>query len=286
MKRALFLLLVLAVPLVSSAQDKPREPSPKAEYGLAVYKLGERHATDDKAGETIDSLCQWLGTQVPEARFVRRGVRNKPDEALKLLQDKDKPVAVAIVSPGFYLKHKSALKLTVLAEARRGDLDGEQYVLVGPADAPAPEAFPEGAEIATSLTADSDWLNKVVMPAPEGKKPVVWKQTDNPFDAAYDILDQAPGAPRHVLMDRLTLKALQEDADLKVLKPGLKSEMLPQDLVVEVDGRLGDAREALKKALANLDETEAGRKLGTNLQSPRFPAADSARLDRVAKRYE
>jgi hypothetical protein len=53
-----------------------------------------------------------------------------------------------------------------------------------------------------------------------------------------------------------------------------------------VDGRLGDKREALKKALKELDRSEEGRKLGKNLQSATFPAPDEKRLERVAKLYE
>lgn len=285
MRRTMLALAALLLPLGICAQDKPADKpvEKKTEYGLAVFKLGEKFATDEKAGESIDSLCAWLGKKVDGAVFTRRGVRNKPDDALKLLKDADKPVAVAIVSPGFYFRHKDSLKLTVLAEARRGDQDGEQYVLLGPA---ADTGFPEGATVATSLSADSDWLNKAVLPAPQGRKAPVWKQYDNLFDAAFAIVDGEKDAPKFVLADRVSLKALGEDPDTRALKPGLKSELLPQDLVVEVDGRLGERREALKKALAEMDATEEGRKLGENLQSPRFPAADADRLARVAKRYE
>jgi hypothetical protein len=136
------------------------------------------------------------------------------------------------------------------------------------------------------MTADADWLNKAVLPTPAGKKAVTWKQYDNLFDAGYAIVDAEKGAPQYLLVDRVTLKALQADPDLKVLKVGLKSELLPQDLVVEVDGKLGEKRGALKKALAEMDATDEGKKLGENLQSPKFPAADAARLAKVAKLYE
>lgn len=286
MRRTMLALVALLLPLSAAAQNKPADKpvEKKTEYGFAVYKLGEAFATDDKAGESIDSLCKWLGKQVEGAEFARRGVRNKPEDALKLLKDSDRPVALAIVSPGFYFKHKDALKLTVLAEARRGGSDGEQYVLL--ADGAAAAEYPEAAIVATSLTADPDWLNKAVLPAPQGKKAIVWKQADNLFDAAYDMVDQAPCAAKYVLVDRVSLKAFGDNSDLKGLKQGLKSETLPQDLVVEVDGRLGDKRDAVKKALAAMDATDEGKKLGENLQSPNFPAPDEARLARVAKLYE
>lgn len=280
MKRLALTLLLLA-PLAAAviAQDKPAKP----EFGLAVFKLGEKAASDDKAGPTIDSLCAFLGKSVDGASFARRGVRSQPDDALKLLQDKGKPVALAIVSPGFYFKHKAALKLTVLAEARRDDNDGEQYVLLG---MDSTDKYPQGATVATSLTADSDWLNKAVLPAPKDAKPVVWKQYDNLFDAAYAMIDGEKDAPKYVLADRVSLKAIVADTELKGLKPGLKSEVLPQELVVEVDGRLGDKRDAIKKVLKELDKTEDGKKQGTNLQSATFPAADDKRLEKVAKLYE
>lgn len=280
MRRIALLTVVLVFASVSVAQDKP---APKAEFGLAVFKLGEKFATDEKAGETIDALSAYLGKHVEGANFVRRGVRNKPDDALKLLRAEDKTVAVAIVSPGFYFRNKAALKLTALAEARRGGNDGEQYAVVG---LDAADKYPEGAKIATGMAADADWLAKAVLPTPEGKKAVQWVQADNLFDAAYAMFDKAKDAPQYVLADRVTLKALQADADLKALKVGLKSEVLPQDLVVEVDGRLGDKRDALKKALKELDTTDDGKKLGENLQSKNFPAPDDKRLEKTAKLYE
>jgi hypothetical protein len=280
-----FIFFVMAVfaaraDIPAVAQDKPE---PKKEFGVVVFKLGEKYATDDKAGETIDSLCTWLGKQVEGATFTRRGVRNKPADALKLLKDTDKPVAVAIVSPGFYFKYKSELKLTALAEARRDGNDGEQYVILGLSP---PEKYPAGLKVATGMAADADWLAKTVLPAPKDAKPIEWKQYDNLFDAGYEVVDHAKDGAEYVLVDRVTLKAMLADQDLKVLKAGIKSELLPQDLVVEVDGRLGDKREALKKALKELDETEEGRKLGKNLQSAAFPAPDEKRLERVAKLYE
>lgn len=273
----LLLAALVCLPVLALAQEKP------APSGVVVFKLGEQFATDAKAGETIDSLCAWLGRNVAGAAFERRGVRNKPDDALKLLRDDAKPAALAIVSPGLYFKHGKDLKLTVLAESRRGDNDGEQYVLVG---LDAAEKYPQGATVATTMTADSDWLNKAVLPAPEGAKAVSWVQYDNLFDAGYAIADGEKSAPRYVLVDRITLKAMQADADLKALKQGLKSELLPQDLVVEVAGRLGETRDTLKKALKELNESEDGRKLGKSLQTANFPAADAARIARVAKLYE
>lgn len=278
----LFALFVLSVRTdnPARAQDKP---APKAEFGLAVFKLGEKYATDEKAGETIDSFCAWLGRNVEGAAFTRRGVRNKPDDARKLFKDADKPVAIAIVSPGFYFKYRSEFKLAALAEARRGGNDGEEYVILG---LDPPQKYPEGAKIATSMAADADWLARAVLPAPKDAKAVQWVQHDNLFDAAYAIIDRDKGGAELVLADRLSLKSIQADEDLKVLKAGLKGEVLPQDLVVEVDGRLGGKREALKKALKELDQTDEGRKLGTNLQTANFPAPDEKRLERVAKLYE
>ena len=279
MRPVLLMVSIALAGLAAVAQDKP---AARAQYGLAVFKLGERFATDDKAGESIDALCMWLGKQVEGAAFVRRGVRNKPGDALKVLQSADKAVAVAIVSPGFYFKHKAALKLTALAEARRGGNDGEEYVLLG---LNAAQKYPSGAKVATSMTADPDWL-KAALPAPKDAKPIEWVQRDNLFDAAWAIVDGDKGAPAFVLVDRVTRKAVEADAELKVLKAGLKSENLPQDLVVEVDGRLGEKRAALKRALRELDQSEEGKKLGTNLQTATFPAPDEKRLERVAKLYE
>lgn len=284
MRVCIALLLMLGAG-VSLAQDKPAQPAKdvRVEYGMAVYKLGEKYATDKQAGEAIDSFCKWLGDQVPGATFARRGIRNQPADALKLLQDEKSTVALAIVSPGFYAAHKDTLKLKAIAEARRNDKDGEQYTLVGPA---ATDAYPSGKKVATTMTADLDWLNKVVMPAPEGIKPVEWVQYDNLFDAAYAIVDGEKGAPDLLLIDQSTLADFAKDADLKGLKHGLKSDVLPQDLLVEVDSRLGDKAAGLIKAVGALDQTEAGKKLGETLQTPRMPAPDSARLEKALKKFK
>ncbi|MCB9931931.1 MAG: hypothetical protein H6841_00755 [Planctomycetes bacterium] len=272
--RGISLALLLGV---VSAQDKP------AEFGLVVYKLGERYATDDKAGATLDSFTDYLDKRIAGSDFTRLGVRNKPDESLKLFQDEKKPVAVAIVSPGFYFKHKATLKLTALAEATRGGKDGEQYTLVGAAEM---KEYPAGKKVATSMSADLDWLNKAVLRAPAGAKPVEWVQYDNLSDAAYEIIDEEDGAPDFVLVDAVTLEVFGKDADLKTLKQGLQSERLPQDLVVEVDGRLGEKREEFKKQLGALDDNEEGKKIGENLQSPKFPAPDQKRLEKVQQWYD
>jgi hypothetical protein len=269
----------LLIALGASVQGE----APPKSCGLVVYKLGERYATDEKAGETIDSFAAYLDKQVAGADFKRIGIRNKPDEALKLFKDESSPVAIAIVSPGFYFAHKSDLKLTAIAEAQRGGKDGEQYTLIGAAEM---KEYPAGKKIATSMTADLDWLNKAVLRAPEGAKPVEWVQYDNLTDAAYEIIDEEDGAPDFVLADRVTLDVFAKDSDLKTLKQGLASELLPQDLVVEVDGRLGDQREALKKTLAALSDSDEGKKLGESLQSPKFPAPDDKRIEKVSKWYE
>jgi hypothetical protein len=276
--RHLFSAISLALLLGAvTAQDKPQD------FGLAVYKLGERYATDEKAGATLDSFTDYLDKRMPGSDFTRIGVRNKPDEALKLFQDDKQPVAVAIVSPGLYFKHKADLKLTALAEATRGGKDGEQYTLVGAAEM---KEYPAGKKVATSLSADLDWLNKAVLRAPQGAKPVEWVQYDNLSDAAYEIIDEEDGAPDFVLVDSVTLEVFAKDDDLKTLKKGLQSERLPQDLVVEVDGRLGDKREQFKKLIGALDDNDEGKKIGENLQSPKFPAPDQKRLEKVQQWYD
>lgn len=261
----------------ASAQDKPKE------FGLVVYKLGERYATDDKAGATLDGFTDYLDKRMPGCDFTRIGVRNKPEDALSLLKDDKKPVAVAIVSPGFYFKHKTELKLSALAEATRGGKDGEQYTLVGATEM---KEYPAGKKVATSMSADPDWLNKAVLRAPAGAKPVEWVQYDNLSDAAYEIIDEEDGAPDFVLVDAVTLDVFAKDDDLKTLKKGLQSERLPQDLVVEIDGRLGDKREEFKKLIGALDDNEQGKKVGENLQSPKFPAPDTKRLEKVQQWYD
>lgn len=275
-------LAALALMLFTVAGVSGQEAERKS-FGLVVFKLGEKYATDEQAGEAIDKFADYLDNKTTGADFTRRGVCNQPDDALKLFKDDKKTVAMAIVSPGFYFKHKTDLKLIAIAETQRDGNDGEQYTLVGLQKA---DEYPAGKRIATSMTADTDWLNKAVLRAPKDAKPVIWVQYDNLLDAGYEIIDEEADAPDFILTDRVTLKLYEKDDDLKTLKQGLQSDVLPQDLVVEVDSRLGDKRDSIKKTLGALDDSDEGKKLGELLQSPKFPAPDDKRLERIQKWYD
>lgn len=267
---AVFVLLFVSV--VNFADGDAEKPETK-EYGLAVFKLGEKFATDKKAGKSIDEFCGWLTKSIEAAEFKRRGVHNKPDEFKTLLEKNE--TALAIVSPGFYLAHKKGLKLEAFAEATRGGLDGEVYSLVGKKKF---EDYPEAATIATSLSKDPTYLNKVILPKTGDAKGIVWTHASNTFDACYEIIDEEDDAPDYVLVDQLTLKQIQKDADLKTLTVAWTGKTLSQDLVVEIDGKLGDKRKKIADALAKLSDTEAGKKIGKLIQSPKFPAHNETRL--------
>ena len=273
-----FVVVAALATAIALAEDKP------ADFGVAVYKPGERFATDAQAGEAIDEFCSWLGGAVePRATFTRRGVRNAPDDALKLLRDDDKPVSLAIVSPGLYFARKDEFKLRAIAETQRGKHDGEQYVLIG---ATQLDGYPAGKRVATTLTAEPEWLNRVVLPKPEDAEPVKWVQFHNLFDAAYAIIDEENDAPDFVLVDRVTLEAISKDDDLKALKQGAKSAALPQDLVVEVNGRLGEARESIVKALTQIGETDEGKRVAELIQSPTFRKPEAKRLQAAEAKWK
>jgi hypothetical protein len=266
------LLIVLAVVLARADG---------ASHGLVVFKLGESFATDEHAGEAVDALCAYLGEHIEGAEFKRVGVRNAPAEALRLIRD-ERP-AVAIVSPGFFFKYRAELELTALAEAMRGGHDGEQYTLVGLEEA---DGYPAGKRIATTLAMDTEWLNRAVLPAPEGAAPVRWVRVSNLFDAGYEMVDEQDGAPDFVLLDKVSLAAYREDEDLGGLKFGEPGTKLPQDLVVEVAGRLGDTRDELKRVLAALDSSDEGKRIGGLIQSPRFQKPDAERLEATGKPWQ
>ncbi|MEE9311109.1 MAG: hypothetical protein V3V10_01730 [Planctomycetota bacterium] len=271
--RILIAVIVLLFLCTANFADGDAEKPITKEYGLAVFKLGEKFATDKKAGKSIDEFCGWLTDSIEAAEFKRRGVRNTPDE-FKTLLEKDE-TALAIVSPSFYLAHKGDLKLEAFAEATRGGFDGEVFSLVGKTKF---DDYPEYATIATSLSKDSTYLNKVVLPKQGDVKGIVWTHASNTFDACYEIIDEEDGAPDYVLVDQLTLKQIQKDADLKTLTVAWTGKTLSQDLVVEVDGKLGDKRKEIAEALAKLCDTEAGKKIGKLIQSPKFPAHNEKRL--------
>lgn len=275
MRILISLLALLAVSAVNFAEDStetPAEPDAK-EYGLAIFKLGEKFATDKKAGESIDKFCDWLTINIGKAEFKRTGVRNKPDEFKTLLEKNE--TALAIVSPGFYLAHKESFKLEAFAEARRGGLDGEKYSLVGSGKF---ENYPSGKTITTSLSKAPEFLNKVVLPNDAKAKAVIWTHASNTFDACYDIIDEVEGAPDYVLVDQLTLKQIKEDSDLKALTVAWTSKTFAQDLVVEVDGKLADKRKEIADALGKLSKSETGKKIAELVQSSEFPEHNEKRL--------
>ncbi len=278
MKMLARLSVMFAALFVAFAAGKAEDKS--VEFGVTVYKMGESKATDKDAGDSFDKLLAYLGNKIEGPRFVRRGIRNKSDEALKLMQDDKARTALAFVSPNFYFKNKDSLKLTVLAEAQRKGINGEQYVLIGKTKA---EKYPEGKKVATNLD-DAEWLNKVVMPAPDGAKPLEWVKSKNIFDNLLDIAYDDSEVD-FVLVDRITLALVEENKDLKGLARGLKSEMLPQDLVVEVDGRLGDKRDEIKKVLKELDASEEGKKVGEAIQVPKFMDTDEARVKAASEKF-
>ncbi|MHC4840280.1 MAG: substrate-binding domain-containing protein [Planctomycetota bacterium] len=272
MRTLIAFIALLGVATVGLADPEPDAPEGK-EYGLSIFKLGEKFATDKKAGDSIDKFCSWLTDNVEDSKFTRRGVRNKPAEFETLLKKED--TAIAVVSPGFYLAHKEDLKLEAFAEARRGDLDGEVYSLVGREKT---EDYPAGKTVATSLSKDPEYLNRVVFPKSKDANGIAWKHASNTFDACYDIFDEVKGAPDYVLVDQLTLKQIKEDPDLKELTVVWTSNTFSQDLVVEIDGRLGDARKNIADALTKLNDTDAGKKIGELIQSPIFPEHNKTRL--------
>lgn len=278
MKTLARLSVIIAALLVGFAAGKAEDKA--VEFGVTVYKMGEAKATDKDAGESFDKLLAYLGKKLEGPKFLRRGIRSKSDEALKLMQDDKSKTALAFVSPNFYFRNKDSLKLTVLAEAQRKGLNGEQYVLIGKTKA---DKYPEGKKIATNLD-DTDWLNKVVMPAPDGAKAVVWKQSKNIFE---DLLDIAADESEvdFVLVDKITLELVEKTKDLNGLKRGMQTADLPQDLVVEVDGRLGDKRDAIKKALKELDASDEGKKVGESIQVPKFMDADEARIKAASEKF-
>jgi hypothetical protein len=156
-------------------------------------------------------------------------------------------------------------------------------VLIGAKQA---DGYPAGKRVATTLTAEPEWLNRVVLPKPEDAEAVKWVQFHNLFDAAYAIIDEEDDAPDFVLVDRVTLDAISKDDDLKALKQGTKSAVLPQDLVVELAGRLGETRERIVKALMQIGESEEGKRVAELIQSPTFREPEAKRLQAAETKWK
>ncbi|MEK7865799.1 MAG: PhnD/SsuA/transferrin family substrate-binding protein [Planctomycetota bacterium] len=250
-------LLVVLLSLPLAAED--------AAY--VILKTGERFAVQEKAEEVLADFAAWVAPRVGQPSLVGR-ITNRPDEALTRVRE-SKPL-FAIVTPAFYLEHREALGLALLAQTRRRGLAAEKYAVIarkGATETPA--------KVATSLMAEEPYLRKVALAG--GPSSVDFAESSWIGDDVAAMAEGDPEAPEAVLVDRATLEFLREDEVLwGELSVTFESADLPPDAVVAFSWTPEDVRVKLSTALLAMKEDVRGKEVCDLMQTDGFGPVDEA----------
>lgn len=249
------LVALLALPL--AAEDAT----------FVILKTGERFAVQEKAEDVLADFGAWVAPRVGQESLVGR-ITNRPDEALAKVRE-TKPL-FAIVTPAFYLEHRNALGLVLLAQTRRRGLASERYaVLTRKGGAKEPK------RLTTSLTAEETYVRKVALAGGPSTAELVqsaWIGDDVAAMAEGD--DEAPEA---VVVDRATLEFLREDDVIwGPLDVVFESADLPPDAVVAFSWTSEEARVKLSAALLAMKEDAGGKEVCDLMQTDGFGPVDEA----------
>lgn len=259
-----FLPLVLALPL--SAQDP----------GFVILKTGERFAVQEKADRVVADFGAWIAPHAGQSALVGR-ITNRPDEALARIRE-TRPI-FAIVTPAFYLEHRDALGMTILAQTRRRGMTAERYaVLVAKGGPKSP------SKIATALLAEEAYLRKVALAGgPAGAELVATAWVGDDVAA---MSEGDPEAPEAVLVDRATLEFFREDEVIwGALDIAFESEDLPPDVVVAFSWTPEDVRVKLSLALLAMKEDARGKEVCKTMQTDGFGPVDDALWNKAKERW-
>jgi hypothetical protein len=276
--KKLLILPVVGLCLASVAwADGPRP--------FLFLKTGEKFATQEIAGPTVEGLTAYLGGQLSGATnaFAPR-VMNDPVKAAEFC-GKNQP-ALGIVTAGFYLTYAKALGMEALLEVKRMGVKEERYVLVVRKDASDDPVKLEGKTIATPLAGEQRYVVAVVLEGKLGEE-IRLKQTMDVEGAVFDLADGAKNAADAVLLEAGAWNVFKDDPDfggkLKVL---YQSGELPRDLVAAFGPRTDAARDdKVKKILKDMSADENGRKILRSIQVESFVDVDTARLSIVEKQF-
>ena len=265
MKTAAFALLVsfgCSIPLAAGDHFiivQPGYPGSNAEAGPF---LGELAAAIAGAG----------GPKRLEGEYHNDGT-----EALKAIE-RTKP-SLGIVSLGFFLAHRAALKLEPLCESRPGD----RFYLATKKGQALKLSELDGQSVAGTPFEEREFVSRIVFGG--GVADVSrWKVVEK-AGFTRGVRDAARGKVHAVLLTERERKSLESLTAGKELEVVHKSEELPTALVVTF-GAASDLASQAAKAFQALSASAEGKKVLETMGLESFAAVEPKRLDELSSRYK
>jgi hypothetical protein len=274
--------LVVAVLVVGSVAVMARADGPRP---FLFLKTGEKFATQEIAGPTVEGLTAYIGEKVAgTTNAFEPRVMNDPVKAAEVC-GRSKP-ALGIVTPGFYLTYAKALGMQPLLEVKRVGVKEERFVLIGRKDTPDDLTKLTGKTIATPLADEQWYVTSVILQNKVGEE-VRLKPAPNVEGAVFDLAEGAKNAADAVLLETAAWDLFKDDPDsggkLKVL---YQSDQLPRDLVVVFAPASGTLDvDKVKQVLKQMGNAEAGQKILRSIQVESFMDIDQIRLSGVEKLF-
>ncbi len=274
--------LVVALTAVLCVAAMARADGPRS---FLFLKTGEKFATQEIAGPTVEALTAYVGDKVAgTTNAFEPRVMNDPVKAAEFC-GRSKP-ALGIVTPGFYLTYAKALGMEPLLETKRIGLKEERFVLVTRKEANDDLTKLEGKTIATPLANEQWYVTSVILQSKLGEE-IRLKPTMDVEGAVFDLAEGGKNATDAVLLESGAWDLFKDDPEsggkLKVL---YQSDELPRDLVV-VFGPAGGTLniDKVKQALKDMSGTEAGQKVLRNIQVESFTDINQSRLSGAEKLF-
>ncbi len=274
--------LALALTVVACAASVARADDPRP---FLFLKTGEKFATQEIAGPTVEGLTAYVGEKVAGTTnaFAPR-VMNDPVKAAEYCA-RSKP-AMGIVTAGFYLTYAKALGMQPLLEVKRAGVKEERYVLVTRKDSPDDPAKLEGKTIATPLADEQRYVVAVVLQNKIGEE-IRLKPTTDVEGAVFDLAEGAKTAADAVLIETGAWALFKDDPDSGgKLKVVYTSDELPRDLVVAFGSAVGTLNiDKAKQVMKDMSGNDVGQKVLRSIQVESFTDIDQGRLTTAEKLF-
>jgi hypothetical protein len=276
--KSLAVSVTAALCVISAAQAEGPRP-------FLFLKTGEKFATQEIAGPTVEGLTAYIGEKVAGATnaFEPR-VMNDPVKAAEYCA-KSKP-SLGIVTAGFYFTYAKALGMEPLLETKRMGLKEERFVLVARKDAGGDLAQFRGRTIATPLADEQWYVISVILQGRLGEE-IRLRPSMDVEGAIFDLAEGGANAAAAVLLETAAWDLFKDDPDsggkLKVI---YQSDELPRDLVVAFGPGGGALNvDKVKQVLKDMGGSESGQKILRSIQVESFTDIDQTRLSTAEKLF-
>lgn len=243
-------------------------------------KTGEKFATQTAAGPTVAAFTSYVADKIGGVK-IEPQVLNEPARAVEFVSNK-KP-ALGIVTPGFFLAYKDALKMEPLLEVQRQDVPAERFVIVVKKSAGDDLT---GKVIATTLAAEEHFITGVVLQNKFGDE-VRLKPVTDVESAIFDVADAAKNAADAVLVEESAWQVFAKDEELgPKLKVAYRSDELPGQLLVAFTPNAGALDlSKVKETLKAMSASAAGKEVLASIRVQAFTDVNQAQLAKVQALY-